>query len=194
MELKIGKNVWSAANLAAIEFSNGDKITIAKSKSEWKKLCDEKKPACAYNKFKEKPAKDGVYYNVFAVFDSRGLIPSGWRLPTSKEWESLARAVGGKKNAGEAMKSPKAWPNYKSHDPGSSKFNALPSGSVDTSSEDPDFSLVGSIATWWTTDSESREIIKAYISEYSAELYIKPIIGDDMNNPDYAGFNVRCVK
>ena len=194
MELKIGKNVWTAANLSAVKFLNGEKITIAKSKGEWKKLCDEKKPACAFSKFKDKPTKDGVYYNVFAAFDSRGIIPEGWRLPTSKDWVSLARAVGGKKNAGEAMKAPKGWKNYKSDDPGSSKFNALPSGEVNTTAEAPDFSMIGSMANWWTTDADTGEIVAAYISQYSAELYLKPIIGDDMHNPDYAGFTVRCVK
>jgi uncharacterized protein (TIGR02145 family) len=194
MELKIGKNVWTAANLSAVQFLNGDKITIAKSKREWKKLCDEKKPACAFSKFKDKPTKDGAYYNVFAVFDSRGLIPEGWRLPTTKDWASLARAVGGKKNAGEALKAPKGWKNYKSEEPGSSKFAALPSGEIDTSSEEPDFSMIGSMAYWWTTDVDSGEILATYVSEYTAELHIKPIIHDDMHNSDYAGFNVRCVK
>jgi hypothetical protein len=53
MELKFGKKIWTAENLSVTNFVNGDSITIAKNAEEWKKLCDEKKPAGAYIDFKD---------------------------------------------------------------------------------------------------------------------------------------------
>jgi len=194
MELQFGKNIWSTSNLSVVSFKNGDEIGIAKSQNEWKKLCDEKKPACAFLQFKDKLTKDGVFYNRFAITDSRGLLPEGWFLPDVKHWEKLARAIGGKKNAGEAMKAPKVWNNYKSSSPGNSKFAAIPSGRIDTNKKSPFFSLVGSISNWWAIDNASGDLLSISVSEYSTELLFQPIIRDNMNNPDYCGLNIRCAK
>ena len=206
MELQFGKNTWATDNLSIINFLNGDKIPFAKSKKEWKKLCDNKLPACAYLNFKDKITKEGVYYNIFSIVDQRGIIPKGWKIPTTKDWDSLARAIGGKKNAGEAMKSTKGWVSYKSTEAGSSKFAALPSGKIGTSIDDPDFSSIGSLAYWWTKDiensfplSRTKEIennrfVTTYVSQYGTELLRSSIFSDDYNNEAYLGMNVRCVK
>ena len=194
MDLQFGKNTWDVDNLSVINFLNGDQIPFAKSKKEWKKFCDDKKPACAYLNFKDKITKDGVYYNIFSILDQRGLIPKGWKIPTTKDWESLARAIGGKKKAGEAMKSSKGWRSYKSTDAGSSKFAALPSGQIDTNIEAPDFSLVGSLAFWWSYDSENNNYETTYVSEYGTELLHAPNFSDDYNNEVYLGLNIRCIK
>jgi len=194
MELQFGKNTWATDNLSIINFLNGDKIPFAKSKKEWKKLCDNKLPACAYLNFKDKITKEGVYYNIFSIVDQRGIIPKGWKIPTTKDWDSLARAIGGKKNAGEAMKSTKGWISYKSTEAGSSKFAALPSGNIYTSIDEPDFSQIGSDAYWWTKDIENNRFVKTYLSQYNTELLRSSIFSDDYNNEAYLGMNVRCVK
>ena len=151
-------------------------------------------PACAYLNFKNKATRDGVFYNIFSVIDIRGIIPKGWTLPTTKDWDSLARAVGGKKTAGDALKMKDKWNNANSSVLGSSNFSALPSGQIDTNKDNPDFSLVGSLAFWWSNDIEINEFTKAYISEYSTKLLNAPIIGDNYNIKEYSGINIRCIK
>ena len=193
-EVKIGKKIWAAENLSLISFINGDNIALAKNKEEWKKFCDMKIPACAYLNFKNKATRDGVFYNIFSVIDIRGIIPKGWTLPTTKDWDSLARAVGGKKTAGDALKMKDKWNNANSSVLGSSNFSALPSGQIDTNKDNPDFSLVGSLAFWWSNDIEINEFTKAYISEYSTKLLNAPIIGDNYNIKEYSGINIRCIK
>ena len=37
----------------------------------------------------------GAFYNGFAVFDTNGLCPSGWHIPTDLEWYDLANFIGG---------------------------------------------------------------------------------------------------
>jgi uncharacterized protein (TIGR02145 family) len=199
MELKFGKKIWTAENLSVTNFVNGDSITIAKNAEEWKKLCDEKKPAGAYIDFKDSLTKDGVYYNIFALKDERGLIPDGWRLPSTKDWNSLTRAIGGKKNAGEAMKSRTGWDSYNSADPGTSNFEALASGYIEPSIDKPCFHFNMKMAFWWTFDYENEKFnsfwSKTYVSCWGTELYNAPTGRDDENNKlDYLGMNVRCVK
>ena len=198
MELIFGKKIWTAENLSVTHFVNRDSITIAKNAKEWRKLCDEKKPAGAYIDFKDSLTKDGVYFNIFALKDERGIIPDGWKLPSTKDWNSLTRAIGGKKNAGEAMKSRMGWYSYKTANPGTSKFEALASGNIGTSISKTFFSE-NTLAFWWTFDYENEKFnsfwSKTYASCYGTELSNVPIGSDDEQHKiDYLGMNVRCVK
>jgi uncharacterized protein (TIGR02145 family) len=84
-DVKIGNQVWMAKNLDVSTFRNGDKIPEAKSNEEWTKAFNEGKPAwCYYNN--KKLNQNGKLYNYYAVIDSRGLAPTGWEIPTSRQF------------------------------------------------------------------------------------------------------------
>jgi uncharacterized protein (TIGR02145 family) len=89
-ETKIGNQVWMAENLKVTKFRNGDPIYEARSKEEWYQAGLQKKPAfCYYNNEPSTASQYGVLYNWYAINDSRGLAPEGWKIPTSWDVEAL---------------------------------------------------------------------------------------------------------
>ena len=97
----IGTQVWMTENLDVAEFRNGDPIPEAKSNDEWFRAGREGKPAwCYYNNNSENGFKYGKLYNWYAVNDTRGLAPDGWRIPTDKDWVILAKYLRGYSWAG----------------------------------------------------------------------------------------------
>lgn len=61
--------------------------------------------------------KYGLLYNWYAVnyleTNKSTLLPDGWHVPTSAEWDDLATAVGGSSTAGTKLKSTAGWPDGK---------------------------------------------------------------------------------
>jgi uncharacterized protein (TIGR02145 family) len=111
--IQIGDQIWSAKNLNKLTFANGDKVTLATSLKEWKKLNISKTPACCYYEFDEKKfGHGGLLYNYFAIADNRGLAPEGYRIPSDKDWKTLVDFCGKKKLAGEALKSKNGWESF----------------------------------------------------------------------------------
>jgi uncharacterized protein (TIGR02145 family) len=89
-EVKIGDQVWMAENLAVTKFRNGDPIPEARSPEEWSNAGKNRKPAFCYVKNEETSVgKYGILYNWYAVYDSRGLAPEGWRIPAEEDFNQL---------------------------------------------------------------------------------------------------------
>jgi uncharacterized protein (TIGR02145 family) len=115
--VKIGDLTWSAENLNTSYFNNGDQIPEAKSSEEWKKYSGSKSPAwCYYDFDPTNGAKYGKLYNWWAINDSRGIIPIGWRIPTSSDWGKLTKELTNpsslKTTAFSKMKSTKGWSSW----------------------------------------------------------------------------------
>jgi hypothetical protein len=90
MSVTIGNQVWMKQNLNVDEFRNGDPIPEAKSAEEWRNAYEYNQPAwCYYNNDPSNGSKYGKIYNYYAVSDTRGLAPKGWRIPRLEEWEEL---------------------------------------------------------------------------------------------------------
>ena len=88
--VNIGQYDWGVKNLDVSTFKNGDPIKEIKSNDEWEQAIENKEPAWCY--YENDPANNEMYgkiYNFYAVSDSRGLAPEGWRIPTSSDWEGL---------------------------------------------------------------------------------------------------------
>jgi uncharacterized protein (TIGR02145 family) len=86
-------------NLDVEKFRNGDKILEVKSEIEWNNAFENNIPAfCYYNFDNINGNKYGKLYNWFAIIDSRGLAPMGWRLPLASDFENLVNFLG--RNAG----------------------------------------------------------------------------------------------
>jgi uncharacterized protein (TIGR02145 family) len=89
-EITIGDQVWMAENLSVDTFRNGDPIPEAKTSEEWVKAGEAKQPAWCWSTDDPEERKEyGKLYNWFAVNDSRGLAPEGYRIPTDDELEEL---------------------------------------------------------------------------------------------------------
>ncbi len=182
--VSIGEQKWMAANLETKTFNNGDKIVQAKSVSDAVKYNSSKTPAWCYYYFEEGNGKEfGILYNYFAVSDSRGLVPEGWRVSTADDWKALSKEVG---NNGDKLKGKDDWKDggVGTDDYG---FNAVPSGMM--------YDFGGELglhshAYYWTTsksDDATRPNVYYYLS------YNKTDIASFSSMPEYF-LAVRCVK
>ncbi len=106
----IGKQEWMAENLNVKTFRNGEPIPEASSSEEWEKADKLKHPAwCYYDNDPENGNQYGLLYNIYALYDSRGLAPEGWQIPSMKDYEELIQFCGGKTYAGRDLKSRDNW-------------------------------------------------------------------------------------
>lgn len=91
-ELKIGNQIWSERNLSTKFFKNGDTILFVSNAQDWQLANEQQKPAWCYYDDKPKNGKNyGLMYNWYAVNDARGLAPTGWHIPSDKEWGDLLK-------------------------------------------------------------------------------------------------------
>ena len=182
-EVKIGKQIWMNRNLNTDKFRNGDIITHAKTREEWKIAGREKQPAwCYYDNDPANGEKYGKLYNWYAVTDPRGLAPEGWHIPNYDEWAQLKDHLG--TDAGTKMKSEKGWFREKNNT-NSSGFSALPAGFRDLSG---DFLGIESFGYWWTSSEEFTDFAWAQYMRYNL-LYVYTDNGNKEN-----GLSVRCIR
>jgi len=87
---------WGTGNLDVDHFSNGDKITHARTATEWTNAESNNLPAWCYsNDNPSDQTRVGKLYNRHAVNDSRGLAPAGWSIPTEAQWDDLMTSSNG---------------------------------------------------------------------------------------------------
>lgn len=88
----IGGNIWMAENLRTTKFTDGTAIPLVTGEAEWAALS-----SSAYcwpeNNASNKSTLGGLY-NGYAVFETRGLCPTGWHIPTDAEWIDLELELG----------------------------------------------------------------------------------------------------
>jgi len=182
--LKIGLQIWAAANLNVVTFRNGDTIPEARTNEEWVAAGKAGKPAwCNYNNDPKHGQKYGKLYNWYAVTDPRGLAPKGWSLPDAADWNQLAGQLGGAGKAGNKLKSSSGWADgfIGTNESG---FNGLPGG---YRVENGTFLNLGSIATWWSTDEgKPGTAVDHYLGQRGSL--------ETSNNPKSSGESVRCIR
>jgi uncharacterized protein (TIGR02145 family) len=122
--------------------------------------------------------KYGRLYNWNAAMEA---CPDGWRLPSSEDWNALAKSVGGTSKAGTKLKADSGWNG--TDDFG---FSAMPGGERTTSGA---FNNVGSNGKWWTSTETNANNASSRSMATSAEN-INPYTTSNKN----LGFSVRCVK
>jgi uncharacterized protein (TIGR02145 family) len=176
-------------NLDVTTFRNGDVIAEARTDAEWQKAFDDKKPAwCYYNNDPANGAKYGKLYNWWAVFDSRGLAPAGWRIPYKKDFDVLRTTF--QSRSGQKMKSVSGWKESTSYNNGTNdlNFSALPAGYRLPAPDS--FKGLGSSTWWWTATKSVMmgfEMGNGYKLDYD-DSELREI------TPENEGLSVRCVK
>ena len=156
--VQIGADIWMAENLSVRHFRNGDPIPEARTPEEWIAAGQAGTPAwCYYDNDSEYGAEYGRLYNWYAVVDSRGLEPQGWRVPGYTQWQDLIDDLGGGAIAGRKMKSTTGWGPGQSGD-NTSNFSALPGGGR---TSDGSFVDLGTAGLWWSA-SENAISASAY--------------------------------
>ena len=193
--VKVGNYEWQKENLDVSSFSNGDVIFEAKTAEEWKIANTEKKPAWYFYEFSaESGKKYGKLYNWFAVNDSRGLAPKGWRIPTEAEFESIDKTEG--YFLGDKLKASSGRDNWESIDEkgvkkvnsananNSTGFSGVPGGCVDINGV---FHNKGIKAFFWTkTEYDSKMAVNRGLRNDHHFLH-------NFTNKGF-GYSVRCIK
>jgi uncharacterized protein (TIGR02145 family) len=179
-------SLWDKKNLDVVTFNNGDSILQVHTIEDWVKATTEKKSAyCIYGDSSANAGKYGHIYNWYAVNDPRGLAPSGWKIPTTENWNEMLASLGDPSNAGIKLKSIKGWLNNNGKDT-SFQFNALPGGY--RSSCGHFFDSEGSIITWWTSESDGNNTAKSVSLSSENQKILKK------SSNKGSGFYVRCIN
>jgi len=88
----IGKQIWLLENLSTTHFNNGDAIPQVTDNDEWSKAIDG--AFCYFMNDSIDPKANGILYNAYAMEDSRGLAPPGYRIATNDDWNQLCVFMG----------------------------------------------------------------------------------------------------
>ncbi|OFY71685.1 MAG: hypothetical protein A3G23_03815 [Bacteroidetes bacterium RIFCSPLOWO2_12_FULL_37_12] len=194
--VKIGTQTWTINNLNVSKFADGNTIPEAKTKEEWSKACNEKKPIWCYYDFKSSNGeKYGKLYNWYAVIDPHGLAPEGFHIPSMTEFSTLIKFLGFE--SALKLKSTSDWDvndvDYEEDDkPGNgdnqSGFNGKPGGYYMGKGYEisKDIQKVG---RWWSSTEE--DISRAYYLSLSYMIFFA--IEDNSVSKDF-GLSIRCIK
>jgi uncharacterized protein (TIGR02145 family) len=196
LTVKIGNQTWMTENLKVTHYRNGDPLSNIpiQNDSEW--LTSTSGAYCSYEDNSENAQKYGYLYNGYAVTDSRNLCPSGWHIPSQKEWETLTEYVDGYYTAGNMLKSPDYWDNLNVLTSNRSGFSALPGGTrLHTTPESTHTIYYGlkSFSYFWSKD----EYPTSYYPDgmwYIKMMNITEWAMIDNNITNKCGLSIRCIK
>lgn len=89
--VEIGTQCWFKENLRTDKFKNGD--SIPNVTTQWNVSGGVGPAWCAYNNDINNETNYGKLYSSYAVLDSRGLCPDGWRVPSQTDFDNLVSAA-----------------------------------------------------------------------------------------------------
>jgi uncharacterized protein (TIGR02145 family) len=185
--VKIGSQVWMAENLKTLKLNNGSSLSGVTDNTSWSLLGS---PAyCFYDNNSSNKAKYGVLYNWYTVTTDM-LCPSGWKVPTRQEWQTLVSYLGGAAIAGGKMKleGTDFWASPNLNATNAVGFNAKPGGFRNP--YDGTFSEEQTRGWWWSSTDGVDYIATAFMA----------VIWNDTENILVAeanernGIYVRCIK
>jgi uncharacterized protein (TIGR02145 family) len=197
-EIKIQNQIWTKTNINISKLSDGRHIQYCRTCDELKDAFKKNVPAYCYLNFDIKNASLGKLYNYYVVFDSIGIAPKEWMIPTVKEFQTLVKAHGviTKNDMGQisylfnkfSFKSP----TYNTRNKVSVGFDAFLLGNTDS---EYDCQFVEGVSDFWTKTQASsnpddwgiREELKGWF--YDAR---KAIITARFQ--DHTDENLKCIS
>ena len=187
----IGTQEWMTFNLNVRRFRNGDPVRVVRTEEEWAAASENQLPACCFFENMHWIGRSyGKLYNWFAVNDPRGLAPEGWHMPSDEEWDQLVNFLGGRKVAGNKLKSKREWENpYGTNE---SRFSALPGCYRYDNGEfrgiEDDNNWWKCYGYWWSSTENDDKTSWCRNLYYSNSLvYREPFFNG-------YGFSVRCIR
>ncbi len=181
--IRIGTQLWIKKNLETTSLNDGTDITLVTSSTTWSNLTT---PGyCLYNNLASNKDTYGALYNWYTVNTGK-LCPTGWRVSTDDDWNTLENYLGGASPAGGKLKETgfSHWlsPNYGATN--ESGFTALPGGyRLETGT----FEGISTYGSWWTSTELSPNAFRRRIWYQDDKTF------RDLVNEKY-GMSVRCVK
>ena len=157
--IKIGTQVWMAENL---NYRTGS--------GSW-----------CYGNSSANCEKYGRLYNWETA---RRACPSGWHLPSDREWTVLTEFLGGTAVAGTKMKSTNGWFD-EGNGTNESGFSGLPGGDRPSIGS---FFIIGKTGNWWSSDESTT------INAFSRLLYHFNGGVNRVSTLKGRGLSVRCLR
>ena len=184
--ITIGEQEWQVENLNVGTFRNGDSIFEARTNEDWDNANEMGIPAwCYYNNDSENGDSFGRLYNWHAVYDSRGLAPVGFHIPSDTEWAILLKHFEGVGDLGKKLKSKDGWEIY-GNGSNETLFSAKAGGGRD---DNGSFVKLGLMAAWWSVTEYTQHKSWGYYLTNISESAVR-----EGFNKDGEGLSVRCIK
>lgn len=201
--VQIDNQCWMKENLRTTKYQDNTAIPNVMGGNDWSNLTNG-----AYVWYNNNHIWKDVYgalYNWYAIEESYGICPTGWHVPSNADWDVLVDFFGGGNSpAGNELKSCRQlnsplggdcnttehprWvmnaTHYGTNDHG---FTSIPGG-YRSSAASGQFSDLGSMDTYWTTD----QITSSQSWTYGMYSTLGGIYKFYFNKK--RGFAVRCLK
>ena len=161
---QIGTQKWSDTNLEVGTFQDGTPGAEVSSSEQWAEYAQNGTPGwCYYNFDSGNSTLYGRLYNWYAVTDNRQIAPTGFRVPTRADWQTLVAFAGS--GPGKKLKNLTGWLSLTRVNPNGTNelnFKGNPGGYMKDNGE---FWDQGWSANFWTQASSSAD------NAYSRRLY-----------------------
>jgi len=197
----LGTRCWMSENLKTTRYRNGAGISNHINNLQWKN--NTTGAYVWYNNSINNKDLYGALYNWYAVNNTNGLCPDGWRVPSDPEWTSLVGTLGGG-TQGNTLKScrqvdsplggecntlehPRWNANTLNHGTDNHSFSGLPGGVRDSDGSYADY---GVSAFWWSATGHETSNDRAW---YRSLNHASNLITRN-NFPKNYGYSVRCIK
>lgn len=181
----IGTQEWMALNLDVTKYANGDVIDEVTDPTQWANLTTG--AWCWYANDSANGPIYGKLYNWYAINDSRGLVPTGFHVPTEAEWLTLTATLGGDAVAGGELKETGTthWNNPNGGATNSTGFTAVPGG---IRRDDGSFTGIGRTAFYWSSSEFDSLNATVFNMDYQSAILFQQ---DDFKT---RGFSIRGIK
>jgi len=183
--VQVGDQFWMAENLKVTHYRNGDPIPTGYTNEEWSNLDDTDSGAFAiYDDDQGNVDIYGNLYNWYAVYESLGICPEGWQVPSDSEWSDLTNYLGSE--AGGKLKET-GFDHWNSPNTGAtneSGFTALPGGYRNNGG----YIHMGNYNYFWSTTAFNSS------SSVGRKLYFNTSSVHQSHFDNRTGFSIRCIK
>lgn len=166
---------FQTVDLDVKTYRNGDSIFFAKTPQDWQQAIDKGIGAYCFTKESE---NRGILYNWFAVNDSRGLAPQGYKIPTVTDFENLIQ---------QQLPLKSSFAFWETEVTEFSNFSAVPRGY--RSYDGGDFYGDRLMAFYWTS-TPSKKSLHSYAFLIQDESTNGQILEERREN----GYAVKCIR
>jgi uncharacterized protein (TIGR02145 family) len=132
-----------------------------------------------------------TYGRLYTWYTANTVCPSGWKLPSTEDWNILTKSVG--RIAGKQLKSTSGWVDHDGNDGNGTDdygFSALPGGSGGGGNNGA-YGNVGNYGHWWTATEAGNQSFVYHRIMSAVNDYVDEENELKWNN---LGESVRCIK